>query len=137
MASGVPVSDKCLSTYQELKARRLKYIVYTLNSTNSEIIVEKTSNSSDYEQFVTSLPKAECRWVVYDFEFEKDGAKRSKICFISWSPDNAKIRSKMVFASSRDGLRRSLDGIHVEIQATDPDEIEYNTVHNKATLTIR
>jgi cofilin len=78
------VSDKCIPTYKDLKNRKLKYIVYTINNTNTEIIVEKTSNSPDYEQFLNALPKDECRWAVYDLEFEKDGAKRNKICFFSW-----------------------------------------------------
>ncbi|KAF8842210.1 putative COF1-cofilin [Paxillus ammoniavirescens] len=132
MASGIAVSDKCIQTFKELKQRKLKYIVYTINSTNTEIIVEKTSNSPDYDQFLDVLPKDQCRWAVYDLEFEKDGAKRNKILFFSWSPDSAKIKSKMVFASSRDGLRRALDGIQLEIQGTDLDEVEYSAVHAKA-----
>ncbi|KAH7885254.1 actin depolymerizing factor [Phlebopus sp. FC_14] len=134
MASGVPVSDDCLLKFQELRQqRKFKYIVFTLNPTNSEIIVEKTSSSNNYEDFTNDLPQAECKWAVYDLEFEKDGAKRNKICFFSWSPDNAKIKQKMVFASSRDGLRRRLDGIHVEIQGTEPSEVEYEAVLAKAS----
>ncbi|KAF9221591.1 cofilin [Gyrodon lividus] len=138
MASGVPVADTCLSAFRELKlGRKLKYIVYTLNHDNSEIIVEKTSNSSDYDDFLNDLPENECRWAVYDFEFEKDGAKRNKICFVSWSPDTAKVKHKMVFASSREGLKRRLDGIQLEIQGTDPTEIEYNAVYAKAASSTR
>lgn len=43
------------------------------------------------------------------------------------APDEAKIKSKMVFASSRDALRRKLDGIAVEIQGTDATEVSYET----------
>jgi Cofilin/tropomyosin-type actin-binding protein len=43
------------------------------------------------------------------------------------SPDGAKIKDKMVFASSRDALRRSLVGIAVEIQGTDDSEVAYET----------
>jgi Cofilin/tropomyosin-type actin-binding protein len=43
------------------------------------------------------------------------------------SPDGAKIKNKMVFASSKDALRRSLVGIATEIQGTDFDEIAYET----------
>jgi cofilin len=41
------------------------------------------------------------------------------------SPDTAKIKQKMVFASSKDALRRSLVGIAVEIQGTDPSEVAH------------
>ena len=43
------------------------------------------------------------------------------------SPDNAKIKDKMVTASSREPLRRSLDGIAAEIQGTDLSEVAYET----------
>lgn len=39
----------------------------------------------------------------------------------------AKIRDKMVTASSREALRRSLDGIAAEIQGTDYSEVAYDT----------
>jgi cofilin len=43
----------------------------------------------------------------------------------SRSPDDAKIKQKMLFASSRDALRRSLVGIAVEIQGTDYSEVSW------------
>jgi len=43
------------------------------------------------------------------------------------SPDNAKIKDKMVTASSREPLRRSLDGIAAEIQGTDYSEVAHDT----------
>ncbi len=43
------------------------------------------------------------------------------------SPDAAKIKDKMVTASSRDAIRRALVGIAVEIQGTAYDEVAYET----------
>jgi cofilin len=82
----VSVNPDCLEVYQTLKlGKKLKYIVYSLNETNTEIVVEKQSESKEYEDFLTDLPETECRWAVYDFEFEKEGAgKRNKLCFLAW-----------------------------------------------------
>jgi cofilin len=133
MASGVGVNDACMTEFQALKKRAHKYIVFTLNKELTEVIVEKTSSEANYDDFLADLPETECRWVVYDFEFEKEGAgKRSKIVFLSWSPDDAKIKQKMLFASSRDALKRSLNGIAVEIQGTDFSEVAYESVLDKA-----
>lgn len=41
------------------------------------------------------------------------------------SPDDAPVRQKMVYASSKDALRKQLVGIAAEIQATSYDEITY------------
>lgn len=72
--------------YQDLKLKKShKYIIFNLNKTNTEIVVEKTSSESNYDDFVADLPEDQCRWAVYDFAFEKEGAgKRNKLTFISW-----------------------------------------------------
>ncbi|KAF8439950.1 putative COF1-cofilin [Boletus edulis BED1] len=133
MASGIQITDECLTTFQELKlGRKFKYILFTLSEDLSKVVVEKTSDVSDYDAFPRDLPKDQCRWAVYDFDFERDGSKRNKLCFVSWSPDDAKIKNKMVFASSHESLKQMLDGIAFEVQATDPSEISYATVLVKA-----
>jgi len=134
MSSGVAVNSACIEEFQALKLRKKsKYIIFRVNDEKTEIIVDKTSTVGDYETFLGDLPKDKCRWAVYDFEFQKEEAGwRSKITFIQWSPDDAKTKDKMVTASSRDALRRSLVGIAVEIQGTDFDEVAYETVLDKA-----
>ncbi|KAF7364966.1 putative actin cross-linking [Mycena venus] len=134
-SSGVAVNEECLEKYQTLKiGKKFKYIVFGLNKDNTEIVVEKTSTSQSYDDFIADLPESECRWAVYDLEFEKeDGGKRNKLVFYSWAPDTAKIKAKMVFASSKDALRRSLVGIAVEIQGTDFSEVAYEAVMEKAS----
>ena len=150
-ASGVGVSDDCLSTYQNLKLRkRPKYITFKLDDSGKEIVVDKSSESSDYDDFIADLPEDQCRWAVYDFEFEKEGGgKRNKLCFFSWSvafvqchcslvliqrdfidiraPDTAKIKEKMLYASSKEVLRKSFVGIAVEIQSTEYSEVTYES----------
>lgn len=89
---------------------------------------------------------------MYDFQFDKGEGIRNKICFYIWSvwlranvrhhtdaeadialvllhraPDNAKIKQKMVYASSKDALRRTLVGVGADIQGTDLSEIAYES----------
>lgn len=39
------------------------------------------------------------------------------------SPDEANVRNKMIYAASKDALHRRLEGIHIDVQATDYSEI--------------
>ncbi|KDQ13765.1 hypothetical protein BOTBODRAFT_33205 [Botryobasidium botryosum FD-172 SS1] len=135
MASGVGVNEKCLTEYQELKLKKSsKYIIYALSPDVTEIVVEKTSTSTNYSDFLNDLPEDRCKWGVYDFDFElNDGGKRNKLIFFSWSPDGARIKEKMLFASSKDALRRSLVGIANEIQGTDSSEVAYESVLDKVS----
>lgn len=47
------------------------------------------------------------------------------------SPSTSRIRSKMLYATSKDRLRRELDGVHYEIQATDPTEMELDVLKER------
>ena len=43
------------------------------------------------------------------------------------APDTASIKQKMVYASSKDVLKRALVGLSADIQGTDHSEIAYDT----------
>jgi cofilin len=85
-SSGVGVNAACIETFQAFKmGKKFKYVIFGVSNDNTEIIVLKTSDSPSYDEFVADLPETDCRWAVYDFEYEKeDGGKRNKICFFSW-----------------------------------------------------
>ena len=131
----MPVNQEVTETFQQLKlGKSLKYIVFGMNPTNTEIVVLQKGDSDDYEEFVGHLPEDECRYAVYDFHWQKgDEGKRSKICFIHWSPDTAKVKAKMISASSKDTIRKTLTGVSAEVQATDFAEVEYDTVLDKVS----
>ena len=44
------------------------------------------------------------------------------------APDTARIKQKMVYAASKEAIRRKLVGVGSEIQGTDLTEIAYETV---------
>ena len=135
-SSGISVDDECVNTFMELKLRKkYRYIVYKLNDDNTSIVIEKKVESCDkYDDFLSELPEDDCRYAVYDFEFEKSPGEgiRNKICFIVWVPDTSKVRQKMLYASSKDAIRKKLAGIATEIQATDMSEVAYDAVLEKA-----
>jgi len=140
--SGVQVSPECVSKFQELKlGKTIKYIIYKLSDDYKEIVVEETSQDGDWDTFREKLVNAKSktkagkevkgpRYAVYDFAYDLASGEgsRSKITFIAWSPDDAGIQPKMVYASSKDALKRSLNGIATELQANDEDDIEYQTI---------
>ncbi|MER7224953.1 actin-binding ADF family protein [Streptomyces rubradiris] len=133
MSSGAAVNDRCVQEYQALKSeKKHRYVLFNLNADNTEIVVQKVSSSPEYDDFIADLPETECRWAVYDFEFEKEGAgERSKLVFVSWLPDTAKVKQKMLFTASKEELRRSLVGIAVEVDCSDSSEVAYDSLLDK------
>mmetsp|Transcript_11837 Transcript_11837/g.30652 ORF Transcript_11837/g.30652 Transcript_11837/m.30652 type:complete len:138 (-) Transcript_11837:93-506(-) len=123
-AAGTPIDDACVLKFKDLKSKR-KYKFVTFHIDNNQIVVAKEgAPTASFDEFVESLPESDPRYAVIDFEFEKDGCKKSKIIFVTWVPDTAPIRKKMIYASSKDKFKRELDGIQVEIQGTDFSEVE-------------
>ncbi|KAG6607202.1 Actin-depolymerizing factor 2 [Cucurbita argyrosperma subsp. argyrosperma] len=134
-ASGMAVHDECKLKFLELKTKRTyRYIVYKIEEKQKQVIVEKVGEpSQSYEDFTACLPADECRYAVYDFDFlTKENVQKSRIFFIAWSPDISKVRSKMIYASSKDKFRRELDGIQIELQATDPTEMGLDVFNSRA-----
>lgn len=140
--SGATVAQECIQTYNDLKlAKKYKYIIFKLSDDNKEIVVEEASNNKDWEAFREKLIGATTksktgavgkgpRYAVYDVEYELASGEgtRNKITFIAWSPDDAGVMAKMVYASSKEALKRSLTGLAAEIQANDADDIEKDSI---------
>ncbi|TQN74653.1 Cofilin, partial [Colletotrichum shisoi] len=136
------VSQECITAYNDLKlSKKYKFIIYKLSDDNKEIVVEEASADKDWDTFREKLINATTksksgavgkgpRYAVYDFEYSlaSGEGERNKITFLAWSPDDAGVMAKMVYASSKEALKRSLTGIATELQANDPDDIEYDSI---------
>lgn len=79
-----------------------RFFVYKIEN-DSEIVVDTFGDKTkNYDDFTECLPPTECRYGVYDLDFTTvDGRNANKLVFISWSPDVAKIKNKMVYAASK------------------------------------
>ena len=114
-----------------LKTKRTyKYLVFKVNDEGKQIVLEAKGGRDDsWESLVKTFPEHECRYAIWDHDFQnKEGRQMSKIFFITWAPETAKVRSKMLYASSKDNFRSMLDGINYELQATEADEVDYEVI---------
>ncbi|XP_009615468.1 actin-depolymerizing factor 10-like [Nicotiana tabacum] len=135
-ASGIAVSDDCKLKFLELKAKRNhRYIVFKIEESVQQVVVEKVGGQAEtHEDFANSLPPNECRYAVFDYDWTtNENVQKSRIFFVAWSPETARVRSKMLYASSKDRFRRELDGVQVELQATDPSEMSLDTFIGRVT----
>ncbi|KZF20572.1 actin depolymerizing factor 1, partial [Xylona heveae TC161] len=134
------VSEECLTVFEELKARKQKYVIYKLQN-YTEVVVDQAGTDPSYKKFVEILDgiqdngKPVPRYAVYDFEYALASGEgnRSKIAFIAWNPDNAKIKDKTTYASSRSALVNALNGVSEVVQATDLDELAWDEVVGKVS----
>ncbi|KAK6137500.1 hypothetical protein DH2020_028753 [Rehmannia glutinosa] len=107
------VDDECKLRFLELKAKRnYRFIIFKIEEKIQRVIVEKLGQPG---KATTISPLA---------------FPTTSVDMLA--PDTSRIRSKMVYASSKDRFKRELDGIQVELQATDPSEMSIDIVKARA-----
>merc|ERR1712060_759801 len=119
-----------------------KYVIFYIKDKKT-IEVEKLGKSEDlagktneevFEDFCKQFPEEEARYAVYDTPvIAKSGAENNKLLFVMWNSDKAKVGNKMLYASSKDAIRKKLTGIENEYQATDMEELkDFKEIRKKA-----
>lgn len=140
------MSDEVVDEYKFIKkGKKYRYIVFHIKD-EKKICIDSSGDREavyqDYLDYLASLGPDECRYGLYDFEFEHscEGAadtKRSKLILMIWCPDTARIKKKMLYSSSFDALKHSLEGIGKYIQATDMSEAAPECILEKIKSTAR
>merc|ERR1711872_120075 len=139
--SGVKLTEACMATYQDIqKSKKHRYAIFVIQGGMIEVETMGDRNNS-YQDFLNDLHQKDgdaddCRYGVYDYDyqFNPDGAEstfKSKLFLMSWCPDSAKIKEKMLYSSSFDALKKCLVGIQKYIQATDESEASAECVEEQ------
>uniref|UniRef100_A0A4W4GTX9 ADF-H domain-containing protein n=1 Tax=Electrophorus electricus TaxID=8005 RepID=A0A4W4GTX9_ELEEL len=160
MASGVTVEENVLTVFNDMKVRkaqpneeerrkRKKAVLFCLSDDKKKIIMEEGreilqgEEGDPYLKFVKMLPPNDCRYALYDATYETKETKKEDLVFIFWAPEGAPLKSKMIYASSKDAIKKKFTGsirllkkeAETELQ---PLELSYlnlqNTVHNYTIL---
>ena len=123
-ATGISVTDEVAAKFNDIKLGKVKaqFVVYKIEGPN--IVEEHVSMDGSFDDFVALMPEDDCRYALYDFKFQtNDGRDTTKLAMISWAPDTAKVKSKMIYAGSKDALSRVFVGVATKITATDMSEL--------------
>nr|KAF6281617.1 cofilin 1 [Pipistrellus kuhlii] len=120
------------STPEEVKKRK-KVVLFCLSKDKKNIILEGgkeilVSNvgqtvDDPYATFVKMLLDKDCHYALYDANYETKESKEDLV-FIFWAPESAPLKSKMIYASSKDAIKKKLTGIKHELQANCYEEVK-------------
>uniref|UniRef100_A0ACB8F5K7 Uncharacterized protein n=1 Tax=Sphaerodactylus townsendi TaxID=933632 RepID=A0ACB8F5K7_9SAUR len=85
-----------------------------------EILVGDIGDTIDdlYLHFVQMLPGQDCHYILYDATYETKESKKEDLVFIFWVPECAPLKSKMIYASLKDAIKKKLSGIKHQVAAT-------------------
>lgn len=138
--SGVELDQECKKIYDEVQSKK-KHRYVTFKIDDGKIRVDKVGpREADYDTFLGDLiakdgEADDCRYAIYDFEFTvqtqgTEALNRSKLILISWCPDTAKIKKKMVYSASFDSLKKAFTGVQKIVQANGMDEVEQSCIED-------
>jgi len=84
--SGVSVTDDVVAQFQTIKlGKKYSYIQMKLSDDKKVIEMEKAVETSSYEDFVNQFPANDCRYAIYDFEYELGASgQRNELVFVVW-----------------------------------------------------
>merc|ERR1712039_1137841 len=93
-------------------------------------IDQEGGTDKTYDEFIEALPENEPRYALVDVEYDNDeGVKQNKLCFFFWSPDDGcSIKDKMIYASSKDAIKKKMVGVMKEVQANERSELDFGEV---------
>ncbi|GMF14589.1 unnamed protein product [Phytophthora lilii] len=161
MSSGVTVNDEIITQFNDFKLKcaphDFRYFIYKIEG-DSTIVIESTGpRSESYQDLANKLAQItdDCRYALVDLDqTTKDVRPTTKFVFISWcvdyhiatlssptsnslvcrSPDTARIRSKMLYASSKLAIKRALMGVGIFLTATDASELSLENIEDGVAL---
>ncbi|VAH88707.1 unnamed protein product [Triticum turgidum subsp. durum] len=132
---GMNIKEECKRWFTEMKWKKVhRFVVYKIDERTRAVLVDKVGGPGEgYDELVAALPGDDCRYAVFDFDFVSvDNCQKSKIFFILGSPAASRIRAKILYATSKQGLRRVLEGVHYEVQATERSEMGFDVIRERA-----
>jgi len=145
-ASGVKVDNSVIEKFHEFKIKKnTGYLVFGFSDDISKIVVLKegankvpqnappNEKNKKWAEMLEELPENDVRYAVIDIFYETSEGLRAEIYFISWAPDTATIKRKMLCAASKDALKNALQGIRNHLQATCKSDLDLAAIISEKT----
>jgi len=132
--AGLTLDEGIVDTFNELKMKHTyQYLIFRLSDDYSKVILDKQGDKGEsYEDMVASLPADKPRYIVFDYNHTTaDGRNVNKLIYIQYTPDIAKVKDKLVSASSTKLLQTNLQGIAITVHASDVSDLDEQEVVKK------
>ncbi|KAH6937740.1 hypothetical protein HPB50_003747 [Hyalomma asiaticum] len=130
-AFGVTVSAAAKAVYEEMNEKKHRYIVFYVNDKwviEAETTGQRSATYADLLEKLRQNYANECRCLVFDYAYTKDGDAREKRVLIKWSPKQANMKQQMTYESSFSTLRKELAAISAEIVASSVEEASQEAI---------
>ena len=121
--NAIAPTDDVMTEFKLLKMRRkYRYILFRIEA--DKVVVDLTApRSATFKDFDAALPDSDCRYAVYDHEFQtSDSRPSSKLFFVTWIPQNSHPGFKMAYTHAKSAIQSVCEGCF-EVSAVIKKEI--------------
>ena len=112
---GVRVTEDVLEAFNNIKLKRThSYAVFKIDENDVE--VEKLGDKAKtWKDLVDELPADEPRYAVVDVG--------QKLVIVNWGPSGVGVKERMTYASTKDAVKKRLQGVSITLNVNDKDEL--------------
>jgi cofilin len=143
MASGVKVDSECIEAFNNFKlGKKEAFLLFSFNENATKIVIKHKepighrddtlkSKNAQWDTLISLLPTDDVRYAVADVHYNTTEGQRTDMVFLTWAPETASIKRRMLMASSKDALRNALVGIRSAVQACSYPDLDLRSVVEK------
>jgi len=135
--TGVVVSEGAIEAFTNFKLKRRPkkaYLTFKLNDQRTQVVLDQEGpETATYDDFISSLCSEpdSCRYGVFIVQYESNEGNREKTGFFVWCPESSKVREKMLYAGTKDTVKKAFEGVQFEVQGNEIDDLDYANVLEK------
>ena len=135
--SGIRPSDELLSAFSAARDGNVRFLKVQIDGSamvvkHTKSLDENANEQSDFAAVDGVLEDNEPCYIL----FKMDSNTKEGWLLANWVPENTQVRKKMLYASSRETLKKELGAasITAEIIATERDEISYESYQSAVVV---
>jgi cofilin len=135
MSSGVKLDPECVEAFNDFKIKHThKFLIFGFNQNATKIVLlhrepaQKDEPNASWTKFLEQFPENDVRYAVVDVDYNTAEGSKTTMVFITWAPESASIKKRMLMASSKDALKNALVGCSNQVQATCYPDLDLKSV---------
>ena len=128
--AGIRIDQDIIDTFYELQRNKsFDFIIYKISDDRTHVELDYTHPREakfNYQSFLDKIIQYQiCVYAILDYQYQsRDGSPMSKIFMINWNPEEAPIRSKMLFASTKGQLRDALEKTQKTLDVSGQEDLD-------------
>ncbi|XP_071996770.1 destrin [Engystomops pustulosus] len=119
MASGVQVDNSVTVLFEEMRLKKSgkKAAFFGFSPDEKFIVVQEgkeilsCERSNFFQRLKALLPENNCCYILMDLEYVTGESKKQDLVFVMWCPEEAPIKKKLLYASSKSYMKQALPGV--------------------------